>query len=595
MIKTLAEHALNLQFAAALRGVLQAGYRRSDFKADLLAGITVGIVAIPLAMALAIASGVPPQHGLYTSIIGGAIIALLGGSRLSVSGPTAAFVVILHPIAQQHGLGGLLIATFMAGVVLTVMGMARMGRLIQYIPYPVTTGFTAGIAVVIASLQLKDLLGLEVAGLPEHFLPKVAALLAALPTTHLPDLIIGLLTLAILIGWPRLKIAIPGHLVALLVGAVVAWGLGLVVDGFSVATIGSRFHYEAGTLVGQGIPPLPPLPVLPWHFPGANGQPLELSTELIQQLIGPAFAIAVLGGIESLLCAVVVDGLAGTRHDPDAELLGQGLGNMLVPFFGGIAATGAIARSATNFRAGAKSPVSSIVHALLVLAAVVSLAPLLAYLPMAALAALLLVVAWNMSEAKHFMHILKVAPRSDIVVLLACFGLTVIFDMVVAVGTGVVLAAFLFMRRMAEITHTRRLEWSHERWSAELPERVQVYEIAGPLFFGAAEKAMSTLEQIGQQDAVVVLDLAGVPAMDVTGLVALDSLIERIHHQGACVILVGVQRQPAKAMEKAGIKDLPGRLAICRTLEQALERIRERRAGSSPAAETGSPAVGPSA
>lgn len=574
MVRTLVE-GLNFRLASALREVVAQGYSRGDLRADLLAGITVGIVAVPLAMALAIASGVPPQYGLYTAIVGGALIALLGGSRLAVSGPTAAFVVILHPIAMQFGVGGLVMATFMAGCILVAMGITRMGRLIQYIPYPVTTGFTSGIAVVIATLQIKDLLGLQMEHAPEHYLQRVAALVAALPSLHPADLFIGALTLAILILWPRLKINFPGHLVALLVATLLAWLLSNHMDGFSVATIGSRFSFELNGVLQAGIPPLPPLPVWPWQLPGPDGQPVGISYALIEQLLGPAFAIAALGAIESLLCAVVVDGLAGTRHDPDSELLGQGIGNMVVPFFGGIAATGAIARSATNFRAGARSPIAAIVHALLILLVVVSLAPLMGYLPMAALAALLLIVAWNMSEVKHFGHILRVAPRSDIAVLLACFFLTVIFDMVIAVGAGVVMAAFLFMRRMSEISNIRQLEQDHPHFAEALPERVHVYEIAGPLFFGAAEKAMSALLHIGKRVDILVLDMGGVPVMDMTGLVALESILQQFARHRTCVILAAVQPQPLRLMHKAGLHDREGELTICRTLDEALRTVRE--------------------
>lgn len=575
-MKPVPGRGINLNFGAGLRESLRAGITRETLRADILAGITVGIVAVPLAMALAIASGVPPQHGLYTAIVGGAIIALLGGSRLSVSGPTAAFVVILQPIAAQYGVGGLLLSTMMAGVILLLMGMGRMGRLIQYIPYPVTTGFTAGIAVVIATLQIKDFLGLNVSEMPEQYLERVIALAGALPTAHWPDILIGTLTLGVLVYWPRLRIPVPGHLVALLAGASAAWLLGQSIDGFQLATIGSRFEYELDGMFGQGIPPLPPMPVLPWELPGADGRPLELSLDLVESLIGPAFAIAILGAIESLLCAVVVDGLAGTRHDPDSELLGQGIGNILVPFFGGIAATGAIARSATNFRAGGRTPIASVVHAVLILAAVISLAPLLAHLPMASLAALLLVVAWNMSEARHFVHILKVAPREDILVLLACFGLTVVFDMVIAVGVGVVLAAFLFMGRMAEITNARKLEADHPRLDVSLPESVQVYEIAGPMFFGAAEKAISSLEHIGKHVDIVVLEMGGVPVMDVTGLVALDSILGKLNGHGVCVVLAGVQKQPARLMRRAGIRGEEGKIVICGSLDAAVQRVRER-------------------
>ncbi|MFP4611665.1 MAG: C4-dicarboxylic acid transporter DauA, partial [Thiohalophilus sp.] len=393
----------------ALISALRA-YRLADLRSDLLAGITVGIVAVPLAMALAIASGVPPQYGLYTAIVAGLVIAVSGGSRFSISGPTAAFVVILLPITHAYGLGGLLVTTVMAGIILIIMGVARMGRLIQFIPYPVTIGFTAGIAVVIASLQIKDFLGLATGEMPQHFLEKMGVLLQALPTAHWPDLLIGLLTLSVLLFWSRLKSRIPGHLVALLLGSIAAWLLGVIWPAFSVATINTQFTYLLDGVQQHGIPQAPPLPLLPWNLPDAGGQPIGLSWQLVRELLPSAFTVAMLGAIESLLCAVVADGLTGTRHKPDTELIGQGLGNIVAPFFGGIPATAAIARTATNIRAGGRSPIAAIIHALVILLIVVSLAGLLGYVPMASLAALLLVVAWNMSEARHFVHILRVAP-----------------------------------------------------------------------------------------------------------------------------------------------------------------------------------------
>lgn len=544
-------------------------YSASDLRADLLAGITVGIVAVPLAMALAIASGVAPQYGLYTAIVAGTIIALSGGSRYSISGPTAAFVVILLPITHHYGIGGLLVTTVMSGVVLLLMGVARMGKLILYIPYPVTTGFTAGIAVVIATLQVKDFLGLESGEMPSHFIDKLSVLLRSLPSTHAPDLLIGVVTLTVLLLWPRLKSRVPGHLVALLAGSLLAWLLAGSWPEFSVATIGSRFSYVADGIEGHGIPSLPPLPLLPWHLPDAQGQPLVLSWQLLRELLPSAFTVAMLGAIESLLCAVVADGLAGSKHKPDAELIGQGLGNIIAPFFGGIPATGAIARSATNIRAGARSPVAAIVHALVVLLAVVSLAELLGQVPMAALAALLLVVAWNMSEAKHFVHILRVAPRSDIVVLLTCFGLTVLFDMVIAVSTGVVLASLLFIRRVSSLTGVEAMKPAEHLHLQDLPEHVAVYDINGPLFFGAAEKAVTTLQQVNRKVSVVILDMSDVPMMDMTGIVALDSLLRSLQRREVAVVIANLQPRIQQKLGKAGIVPHPASLAFCHGIEVA--------------------------
>lgn len=561
--------------AQALRESLAEGYRLADLRSDLMAGLVVGVVALPLSMALAIASGVPPQHGLYTTIVAGAIIALLGGSRVQVSGPTAAFVVILAPIASRFGLGGLLLATWMAGLLLMAMGLARMGRLIEFVPHPVTTGFTSGIAVVIGTLQIKELLGLSVPEMPEHFTDKVVALAHALPTAQLADLLIGVLALTVLFAWRKVTEKVPAALAALLIAGGAAAFMSRLIPGFHVATIGSRFQYVIDGVVHHGIPPLPPLPILPWHMPGPDGQPLALTFELVRNLAPAAFAIAMLGAIESLLSAVVADGMSGHRHDPDAELLAQGTGNVIAPFFGGISATGAIARTATNIRAGARSPLAALIHSGVVLLAVLLMAPLLGYLPMAALAALLLLVAWNMSERAHFAHIVRVAPRSDVAVLLTCFFLTVIFDMVVSVTVGVMLASLLFLRRMSEVSGMRLVDEHPFGLDRPLPGGVLMYEVAGPLFFGAARQAMAALAATNKGVRVVILDLRSVPAMDVTGLVALESAFERLNRAQVFVVLAGVQPQPLRVMARAGWRGRRGKVAIYRSFERALEQVRK--------------------
>ncbi|MCE9592790.1 MAG: C4-dicarboxylic acid transporter DauA [Planctomycetes bacterium] len=560
---------------AALRDTFAAGYGKRDLQADLLAGAVVGIVALPLSMALAIASGVPPQHGLYTAIVAGGLIALLGGSRVQVSGPTAAFVVILAPIANEFGIGGLLIATLMAGALLVLMGVMRFGRLIQFIPYPVTIGFTAGIGVVIATLQLRDFLGLTITAMPEHYVERVATIAAALPTTRLADLSVGLVTLAILICGPRVTKKVPAPLVALTFAGVGCALLAHFFPGFHVATIRERFSYVAGGETHPGIPQLPPLFVVPWSLPDASGHAVGLNWHVISTLLPKAFAIAMLGAIESLLSAVVADGMTGTQHDPDAELIAQGAGNLAAPFFGGIAATGAIARTATNVRSGARSPIAAIVHALVVLAAVLVAAPWLGYLPMAALAALLLVVAWNMSEVKHVVHAIRVSPGSDVLVLVACLSLTVLFDMVIAVSWGVALASLLFMRRMIELTEVKLLDETHPLFQEKLPPEVAYYEIAGPLFFGAAHKAMSALHTVHDRATVVLLDLRAVPVMDATGKVNLKSAISRLHKDGLRVVLAGVRPQPAQFMRNAGWVDDRDRLSICTELEDGVRLARE--------------------
>jgi SulP family sulfate permease len=566
---------VTIPLAPALRAALRAGYGPADLRADLLAGAVVGTVALPLSMALAIASGVPPQHGLYTAIVAGALVALLGGSKVQVSGPTAAFVVILAPIASRFGLGGLLLATLIAGLLLIAMGLAGFGRLIEFVPHPVTTGFTAGIAVVIATLQVRDLLGLTVSRMPEHYLDRIETLAASLPSARWTDFAVGVLTLAIILAWPRFDRRAPAPLVALTVAAVGAFVATRVVPGFAVATINSRFSHAVAGIVVPGIPHSPPLFVLPWRLQGPEGAPLHLSFTLIRQLVPAAFAIAMLGAIESLLSAVVADGMTGGKHDPDAELVAQGVGNVVAPFFGGIAATGAIARTAANIRSGARSPFAAFFHAVFVLAAVLVLAPLLGYLPMASLAALLVIVAWNMSERKHFVRMLRIAPAADVVVLLTCFFLTIYFDMVVSVTAGIVISSLLFMKRMAEVSGVTLVGSGHPALDRPLPRGVLLYQVAGPLFFGAAEKAISTIAGMERRGvSVVVLDLMAVPAIDATGLVALESLIREMNDAGIKVILAGVQRQPLRAMARAGWRNRKGRLRIFQEFDHAIDVAR---------------------
>jgi len=554
--------------AAALRAVLREGYTRLDLRRDVLAGLVVGVVALPLAMALAVGVGAAPQHGLYTAVVAGLVIALLGGSRLQVSGPTAAFIVVLAPIYSKFGLAGLLVSGLLGGVILVGMAVARLGKLVQFIPDPVTTGFTAGIATVIATLQIKDLLGLSLPHLPSEFVERVIAMAQAYRSVSPSETLIGFATLAVLLVLPRFTKRIPAPLVALPLAAFLALALGHWVDGFHVETIRDRFSTLIDGEVVRGIPQLPPLPGLPWNFPGPHGEPLQFSRRVIRELLTGAFAIAMLGAIESLLSAVVADGMAQTRHDPDAELLAQGIGNIVAPFFGGIPATGAIARTATNYRSGARSPIAAAVHALAVLVSVLALAPFLGYLPMASLAALLLLVAWNMSDLKHFVHMLRIAPRSDVAVLLICFSLTVLFDMVVGVAVGMVLASLLFMRRMAEVTHAEMVVGPHHSVPGPLPEGVSLYEISGPLFFGAAQKAMGALTVVTNRPGAVIFLMDGVNAMDATGLVALESVIERLRKNNGLAILSGVRDQPRSLLRKAHWETRPG-VIICADASEA--------------------------
>ncbi len=571
-----------------MRRTFAQGYDRAALRADVLAGIVVGIVALPLSMALAIAVGVPPQHGLYTAIVGGMVIALTGGSKFQISGPTAAFVVILAPIVSRNGLAGLLTAGLLAGFLLIAMGAARLGRLIQYVPHPVTTGFTAGIATVIATLQLKDVFALPIAHMPETYLEKVRALWQARGAASLTDFASALATLSLLLllprKFPRLTARVPAPLIAI-AGVSLASALAARWLGFEVATIGSRFQTVVGGRTVVGIPQVPPLPMLPW---GAGG----LTLGSLNQLASAAFGIAILGAIESLLSATIADGMTGKKHDPDAELIGLGIGNVIVPFFGGIAATGALARTATSVRAGARSPIAAVVHSVVVLLAILLFAPLVAYVPMASLAGLLLLVAWNMSEVRHFINILRIAPKSDVFVLLLCYVLTVVFDMVVAVSVGVVLAALLFMRRTAELTHSRILEAKRGESEHDLAPGVVLYEIAGPLFFGAAQNAMGALGSVGADARVIVLALGGVPSIDATGFVALESAIMRLRGLHKAVVLAGPLPQPRKVFDKANLPRHHEHVHFAPTLSEGLALARALAAHERAHCPTPEPAPG---
>jgi SulP family sulfate permease len=553
-----------LPIAYGLRRAFAKGYGLSDLRADVLSGLVVGVVALPLSMALGIAIGAPPQHGLYTAIVGGAAVALLGGSKFQVTGPTAAFVVILAPILSQRGLSGLLTAGFMAGVLLVAMGVARLGRLMQFIPHPVTTGFTTGIATVIATLQLKDAFGLDVGALPDHYVDKVAVLWRARGSASLPELAVTACTLALLIGLPRLTKKVPAPLIAIACVSAGVLALRHFIPELSISTIGSRFQTIIDGEVVRGVPAALPKPAAPW------GDSLSLTE--VRELLPAAFAIALLGAIESLLSAVIADGMTGTKHDPNAELVGLGIGNILAPFFGGIAATGALARTATNVRSGARSPIASLTHALLVLLSILFLAPWVAHVPMAALAALLLVVAWNMSEIHGFVQVARVAPKSDVFVLVTCYMLTVFFDMVIAVSAGVVLAALLFMRRMAELTETRSLlGTAGESPHVSVPKGAMLYEIDGPLFFGAAQNAMAALEATRRSDfTVMILNLGNVPVIDSTGLVALDNAIGTLVRHHRDVVLAGPLPRPRKIFDKAKLAEKYRRVYFAQTLDAAL-------------------------
>jgi sulfate permease, SulP family len=537
------------------------GYTRAQLAADVAAGVTVGIVALPLAIAFAIASGVSPERGLYTAIIGGFVISALGGSRVQIGGPTGAFVVLVAAIVQQHGLAGLAIATMLAGVILIVLGLVRLGGAIKFIPYPVTIGFTAGIALIIFTSQVKDLLGLRLAAVPGSFAGQWSLLARSLGTANPAALGVAALTFAIIAFWPRVSRRVPGAFVALLAVTAVAQVL-----HWPVETIGSRF----GT-IDAGIP----RPALPALTLGAVGP-----------LLGPAFTIAMLGAIESLLSAVVADGMIGGRHRSNMELVAQGIANLVTPLFGGIPATGAIARTATNVKNGGRTPVAGMTHAVTLLIITLFVGRWAALIPLAVLAAILVVVAYHMSEWRTFAAELRGAPRSDVAVLLATFGLTVLVNLTVAIEVGMVLAAFLFMRRMAEVTNVSVLTHEFEDPGDDferdpnavrrrsVPPGVQVYEIAGPFFFGAAEMFKTRLDTVAGSPRALIIRMRHVPAIDSTGLHALRDLVRRARRDGTLVILSDVHSQPVVALERSGLYEELGEENVLGHLDDALNRAR---------------------
>jgi SulP family sulfate permease len=531
-------------------------FTRTHLLRNVVAGVIVGVVALPLAMAFAIASGAKPEQGLYTAIVAGFLTSAFGGSRLQIAGPTGAFIVILSGITARYGIAGLQIATLMAGAMLVAMGLARLGSVIKYIPDPVIVGFTSGIAVIIWVGQWKDFFGLRPATGGEHFHETLAHLVAALPGLHVPTTALALFCLGLLLVGPRLFRRVPAPLVAMVAATVLQ-----AVFGFEgVATIGSAFGGIPQSLPGLALPDM--------HFSD------------IVRLIGPAFTIALLGAIESLLSAVVADGMAGTRHDSNQELIGQGIANLAAPLFGGFASTGAIARTATNIRNGANSPLAGMVHAATLLAIVLVLAPLASYIPLCALAAILFVVAWNMSELPHFVHLARTAPRADVGILLVTFVLTVFADLVIAVNVGVVLAALMFMRRMAHAVQVQE-EPAGEGLPAGaggapvLPPGTLVYSIDGPFFFGAAEKLERTLASIQAGVDTVILRMARVPFVDATGIQALAEMADDSRRRGTRLMLCELRGNVHEKLARAGVlarlgeKNVRPGLADCLAPERA--------------------------
>lgn len=547
------------QFLPKSVTVLRKGYSLRAFGSDVAAGVTVAIIALPLAMALAIASGVPPERGLYTAIIAGFLTSLLGGSRVNIGGPTGAFVIIVFSIVERHGYGGLAVATLMAGAILIAMGLLQFGNLIKFIPYPVTTGFTAGIAVVIFSTQIKDFFGLRM-DVPSEVFSKWVAYFHNAATWNPSATVIALGSILIIVLSRKFAPRIPGSFVAVLLSAAAVSLLGLDVE-----TIGSRFG---------GIPSSLPTPSLP-----------DMSLAQARLLIPEAFTIALLCAIESLLCAVVADGMTGYRHRSNCELVGQGIANLGSIFFGGIPATGAIARTTANINSGGATPVAGMVHAVVLLLVLVFLAPLASLIPLASLAAILVIVAWNMSERERFIYLFK-APKSDIAVLLTTFFLTIFIDLTVAVEVGMVLAAFLFMKRMSQVTNFNKLtrDYSNEdegvsladrETLARIPSSVTVYEINGPLFFGVVDRMKDMLDSVRKPPAVFILRMRHVTAVDASGIHALSQFQMKCRKTKTTLILSGLHAQPFVAIRNSGLDDDIGEDNLCATFEEATDRALE--------------------
>ncbi len=541
---------------------IREGYRRGDFGADLLSGLTVGVVALPLAMAFAIASGVEPERGLFTAIVAGFLISALGGSRFQIGGPTGAFVAVVYSVVREHGYEGLVLATFMAGFIMVAMGLFRFGAAIKFIPYPVTTGITAGIAVIILSSQVKDFLGMPLGPLPPEVYRQWGVYLGSVGSIDPATALLSISTVVILLAARRFYPAIPGPLLVVIAGGGVAWWFGLPVE-----TIESRFGELPHTL------PTPALPVI--------------TLSHMEELLPSAITIAFLGAIESLMSAVVADGMTGQTHHSNRELVAQGVANIFSSLFGGIPATGAIARTVTNIRSGGKTPVAGMIHAVALMLFMFFLAPLIVKIPLASLAAILVVVAWNMLEIKHFMAIIK-APRDDAMVLVSTFLLTALVDLTLAVQVGVVMAALLFVRRMIEVTEFAPLgddylellagEGREKGYDPDatalrtIPAAVQVYEINGPFFFGVADRLKGTLLSIGSRPQCFILRLRHVPMIDATAIHALEELHDACRQEGATLILSGVQVKLLAALERAGITERIGPENIAPHIDIALER-----------------------
>ncbi len=536
--------------------VLREGITRDVVLRDVLAGVVVGIVALPLAIAFAIASGVRPEQGLYTAVVAGLVISVFSGSRVQIGGPTGAFVVLVFSIVQEFGYDGLAVATLLAGGLLIAMGWARMGAVIRFIPYPVTVGFTTGIALVIAFTQIPDAFGLRLGETEGDFLPRLASYVEARGTVDVVAVALTAATMVVLLAWPRVSRRLPAPLVAIVLATAGAHLLGLDVE-----TIQSRFGGVPSSLPSLRIP--------------------RVDLAVLPDLFQPALAIALLAGIESLLSAVVADGMTGRRHRANAELVAQGLANLASPLFGGIPATGAIARTATNVKNGGRTPIAGIVHAITLLVILTTIGRWVALVPMAALAAVLLVVAYNMSEVSVFRSLLR-GPRSDVLVLLTTFTLTVMVDLVVAIEVGVVLAALLFMRRMGEVSTVRsitdqfgdeeRVGFAAEDTDVVLPPGTEVFEVAGSFFFGSAQRFSEVLGEIQTRPRLVILRMRNVLALDSSGLHALEQVYKRLLRHGTYMVLSGVHAQPMNVLVRSGAYERFGTENVCSNFREAAVR-----------------------
>lgn len=536
-------------------------YTKEQFIKDVISGVIVAIIALPLSIALAIASGVSPEQGLYTAIIAGFMISLFGGSRVQIGGPTAAFVIIIYGVIQEYGLSGLTIATIMAGIILIIMGLLKFGNLIKFIPYTITTGFTSGIAIGIFMGQIKDFFGLKMDAVPSEFVHKITTYASTFSTLQLSTLSVGLISLLILIVCPKITDKLPGSLIAIVVTTLLVKFLPI-----EVSTIGNVY--------GELSSDLP-------HF-----TPIAVDYITVKRLLQPAFTIAILAGIESLLSCVVSDGMIGSRHRSNMELIGQGIGNIFSGLLGGIPATGAIARTAANVKNGGRTPVAGIVHSITLLLILVLLMPLAALIPMPTLAAILIVVAYNMSEWREFVTLLKTSTKSDITVLVTTFLLTVFFDLVIAIEIGIVMAALLFMKRMAEETNVRGWKYIDDMDEDDIldpdsialkivPKHTLVYEINGPMFFGAADKFLTITTSNKEKVKVVILRMRSVPAMDATALHVLQKVCKTCKKKKITVIFSHVTKQPLELMKKAGLYESVGELNFCPSINLALLRAEE--------------------